>query len=224
MKIMFKQSVRAFLLLMSLAVPTLRAKKLRALFASASIILLIGIASPSFADSRLQAFLSLGSGGSLFQDIDFEGKSGEFDDKSGSGILFDWTVDTPDSILTGGLSRHGLSIDYYDTSEQEGEDSIEITSIFVGYRYHFLKRFYAGASIALNSEAVHSEAGLDPATANANPIAYTFGYSYGFPIGPTLGVHYMNSLPTDYEFDDPTRSDLEDLTVTTIGVTAGLRF
>ncbi len=254
MKIMFKQSVRtlrASLLLMPLAVPTLMAKKLRVLFASASILMLLGIASPSFADSRLQVFLSLGNEGNLFQDIDYENKVEEPDVGYGGGVLLDWTLDTPDSILTGGLSGHGISIDYYDIGEDIDDTTHDISSIFVGYRYHFLGRFYAGASIALASEAVASieGEGLDPLVAEGNPIAFTLGYSHRFPLGLTLGVHYMNSIPTDYEINNPdfevvmmeedeegnmVRStstlrelgitEIEDLTVTTIGATIGFRF
>jgi len=204
------------------------AKKLRVLFASASIIMLIGFTSPSFADSRLQVFLSLGSEGDLFQDIDFKDKSGEFDNEYGGGILFDWTMDTPDSIFSGGLSGHGISIEYYELGEEEDDVRLEVSGVFVGYRYHFFSRFYAGASIALNSEAAAGPGGIDPVTAQANPISYTLGYSHRFPLGLTLGVHYMNTLATDYKIDEPDRAggitEIEDLSVRAIGATIGFRF
>jgi len=92
---------------------------------------------------------------------------------------------------------------------------------------------------------VASADGFDSATASGRPIAYTLGYSHRFPLGLTLGVHYMNSLATDYEYDDLNReidvfdddgnvqqstlraegiTEVEDLTVRTIGVTIGFRF
>lgn len=202
-------------------------KKLRALFAAVSIIMLIGFANPSFADTRLQYFYGLGQASDLFQDIEFKpAASDELDARPGLGILFDWTMPTPDSIFTGGLSGHAVSIEYYDVGEEDETRELEITSLFVGYRYHFLGRFYAGASIALASSLTSNSDSSDSVEADANPIAYTLGYSHRFPLGMTLGVHYINTLATNYEIDnrESTRTEFEDVTFTTMGATIGFRF
>ena len=175
------------------------------------------LASPAFADTRLQALFSLTSAIDSFQDIDFTDKGEDLNSETGSGILFDWTMPTPDSILSGGLSNHAVAIDYYELREEEDGLVYAAENFFIGYRYHFLSRFYAGVSVGLVSELEVGES-----QASATPLAYTLGYSYKFPFGFTLGGHVFRTLSEDYEIDSG--GEIEDVTLSLIGLTLGFRF
>lgn len=183
------------------------------------VALFVLLISPgAFADSRLQVLFSLSAATGSLQDIDYTKKGDNLKTETGSGILFDWAMRTPDSILSGGLSNHAVGIDYYALKEEENEQAISATNLFLGYRYHFLSRFYVGASVALVSE-IEVEQGK---TATGTPLAYTLGYTHVFPFSLTLGVHIFRSLNEDYEFDDG--SELEDVEQSLIGLTLGFDF
>ena len=204
--------------------------KRKASLAFLCIFLLCG-SSGVWADSRLQALLGLGGSTGFFQDIDFKDKGRELDSESGNGILFDWALTTPDSILSGGLSNHAVAVDYYSFGEEEDQKSIQTNNLFVGYRYHFLSNFYLGASLALASDLEWDCGPNADLSASSRPLAYTLGYTHTFPFGLSLGVHYFNSLASDYELDDPALGatcgvdkDLEDVTLSLIGLTVGINF
>ena len=234
---------------MYLGILTLTTKNLRVLFASISIILLLGVASPSFADPRLpenecdcerpssanssfadqrmgfirmQIFRNLRTS---INDIDFKDKSDEFkssrfDTDATTGYLFDWHLKTRNSARPGGLSHyHGVAFEFYETSEQESKNRLKLDNYFIGYRYYFFG-LYAGVNLALFSKAtfIDPDGVVYPVSFKRRPVAYTLGYSYTFPFGLILGVHYLDILPTDYQFRDPSRLNIEDLTVRMFGV------
>ena len=192
-------------------------------------ILLAGGGSAAWADARVQALYGLGAAGGFFQDVDFNDKGASLESESGGGFLFDWAPSTPDIIFSGGLSNHAVSVDYYSLGEEESGQSIKADNLFVGWRYHFLSNFYLGLSLALASD-IEWDCNADDGrnlSGSSRPVAYTFGYSYTFPFLLSLGVHYFSTLASDYELDEPAcgrEGNLEDVTFSLVGFTAGINF
>ena len=211
------------------------AKKIKVVFVSASIILLLGVASPSFANFHYQIFFDFGSSvnsmelGSL-DDVDFKDRDGEFkpdgfDTGATSGFSFYLPLQTEVSFYSILFCDHsGFLFEGYETFEQGHENYVEVDNILTGYRC-YCRDLYVGGSVAFISQATFvNPDGVYHLDVKRLPFALTLGYSYRFLSGLTLGVHYINILPTDYEFSNPSRPDIENLSVSTIGATFGFSF
>jgi len=198
----FKKSVRVFLLLMYLGIPTLMADN----------------------SVRLQAFLGGAAILNDLQNIDIEednvfARENNFPlkEKEGVGLMFDWAF-----AAKKGRLGNSLTLDYYNLKESADyciritngnclPHGTQVENWFLGYRYHFRNGPYLGLNIGISgkSERVEfvSEAGSPIARTStirkgASPYGINFGYSYQYPAsGFTFGLHYNYAVAGEYEFD-----------------------
>ncbi len=196
----FKQSVRAFLLLMSLAV-------------------LIFMADNSVWP---QLFISDATGLIDLQNIDIEETTAPAPQsnlplKESVGLSFDWTFAAKKGHL-----RNSLRFDYYNLKESADyciritngnclSHGTQVENWFLYYRYYLRNSLYWGINIGVSEQLERVEFVSDDASSciacasmmrkGASP--YDINYTYQPPSsGFTLGFHYNYAVADKYEFDD----------------------
>ena len=178
------------------------------------------------------------------QNIDYKGKTGELEDESSFGIIFDWNLSGPGSLAINlyALGEYEEAIGENSEYTYVAELSDDYSALFIGYR-HAINLLSIGAGFAsIRNTRSYTEDRIPKASGNAGSTklkiryetaltpALILGYRYAWPSGFTLGRHIFYSFPTDLDIEEgclnnicislPPDPDLtiEDLSLTMMGL------